>query len=210
MTIGAMVIDNGLVGDTAYGHSRTFAIRGKFDQNVILRSLRVYASSAGASSIKPVVYDHATSALVSSETLIDLTSSGTNLPHDIELQNPITLQANKEYLIGYYVGTSGWRPYTKGGGGPITQQSSPAGVTFTMVFNGGYTSTGDVIPSGQVANIIAGGYTVDFTNSLPSSPTGLSATNPIKNGGPANLSWTHNDADGNPQSGYQIRYRRTS
>lgn len=48
----------------------------------------------------------------------------------------------------------------------------------------------------------------DEANTLPSAPSGVTATEGMENVYASQVSWTHVDPDGDPQAKYQLRWRR--
>lgn len=79
-----------------------------------------------------------------------------------------------------------------------------AGTTGPFALNAGNSSS---IESNCVVSSVI--LTLDEeVNQVPNAPTGISVAGAVAPGGNPVASWTHNDPDSNPQSKYQIRWRR--
>lgn len=89
----------------------------------------------------------------------------------------------------------------RGGSGPASNAYSTTGIAATS-FNAGqnqFNSTGAAV----------GRVEIFRANNLPLAPINIQVTNaPVPGGDPANVQWTHNDPDGDPQSKYQLRWRK--
>lgn len=194
------------------GSNRTYAEIGTWTNDVILMSMHnMISGSNWNSSLKVVVYRTDTQAKVYDSGFFVPSDFVYKTPgYSLELPNPPTLYAGTEYAIGYY--TNGGATIGEYWDGWVTDPTdfvSPYATWWSRTRM--YFGSGDIYPSIQwrYPSMLAGGWTYNATNIVPLAPTGVAVTNsPVPNGDPANVQWTHNDPDGDPQSKYQLRWRK--
>lgn len=108
--------------------------------------------------------------------------------------SPIRLlkDAQYTYRISISGGSFAWNQTTVG----TTTNTGASGVYFEHVSN-------------TMSDDMAWGFDVVQVNTAPTAPTGVTATS-VRQGDLSTVNWQHNDPDGDPQSQYQLRYRKAA
>lgn len=191
-----------------YGTNYTICEYGKFDKAVKLQSVIIYAYQGGMMSAKPVVYSN--TAKIAEGPVTSLYMNSGNFAYFEFGGAGVSLSANVDYFIGFYVPSSSSNyPLVNNTSTTYSIPSSPAYATFTRQAGSHYFTTGDARPTSPGNYVAPGLFGFDAGNVVPTAPTNVSVTNsPVPVGNPVDISWTHNDPDGNPQSKYQIRWRK--
>ena len=200
---------------TTSSSSYTVGQQVRFDQASRVVSMHYLTSNSGGNGIKinATIWDMALahgSSMLTTKLYTDA-NAPTNTWHEIVFDSPLVLQANKDYLFGFFIANH----YTPNNGLSVGQSysgvktSTPAGLTAT--FGTSYYSSyvSEIWHPNQNANSYFPLMKIGVdTNYLPTAPTGVSVAGAVAPGGNPVASWTHNDQDSNPQSKYQIRWRK--
>lgn len=192
-----------------------FATEVTFSQDVILKSVLYNFSGSGTWTGAVMVWR------VSNQSLVYTDGGGTTIAHsistsgenEITLPNPPTLSAGVAYKIGHYT-SSGVSPRYVGNASSVALTSTPSGlgasITGPYWYNynntagiGSYPGTGS--GANEPYNTITGVY-VDIPNTKPAvSNLFSSSINPLTD---SKLTWTYSDPESNPQTHYQIGWRK--
>lgn len=193
-------------------NSRTVAQLVRFNVACRIVSMHYWHSTNVGFSINASIWDNTLahgSSRLGGQFLSNATAPAGNW-YEIVFSTPVTLLANKDYMFGWFAANSStpstYLPTSYPFSGAVA--SSPAGVTatFGQQYMNNYVS--------EAYHPLSTSYDVPFmkigidTNYLPNAPTGVSVTAPVVLGGNPTMTWIHNDPDSNPQSKYQLRWRK--
>ena len=201
--------DMSLYSHWSYANPRQFGVDVTFNKKVTMRSLHGYfTNSNGVNSrlLMGSVWDVETG-----ETLLmqnQWLGTGTNFWFEQILNSPLYLQAGKVYRVGWSI-ASGYDTYLPIGNYKSgTFSSTPAGINVTLGNSYYGSSTLPSIPTTSYSQPPMIKFGLDL-NAMPNAPTNVAVTNsPVPSGTSVNVQWTHNDPDSDPQSKYQLRWRK--
>lgn len=185
------------------------AIRVTYNQDVVLKSFFEYIYAIQqATSTTFIVHRVSDAAQVYSQTFTP--SNTTGAYQEFALTSTLVLAANVQYSFGFYYSTSlGYTYCSTSTTAGVSGTSTPTAPFTSTWVPRAYTSTsGTAMPTTAGTGSLIMKLSVS-QNTLPSAPTNLVVTNnPVPANSAANLTWTHNDAEGDVQSKYQIRWRK--
>ena len=206
MPLGTYVIDGTTSAqNNFFGTNSTVCNKGTFSQSIKLVSVALRFYSTGTFNGKIVVYDNSGNLIASSATQ-SLTVSDTTSYYEIPLTSPVILSASVVYKIGYWNG-SGAMPGVVNPTSAQNYASSPSYSTFskesTLVYS---TSDSNPTVTSSYENVMKMYF--NLPNEAPVVTSGTPFNSTVYTGATNRFSWTHTDAESNPQTKYEVGYKK--
>lgn len=192
----------------------TFAQPMSFNVDTLVTGIGFYSYTTQVSSDLQAYLWSSSMTLLASSNL----SSAVTLYNQPYAPYPTVIKFTTPYLCTagtvYYLG--GYQRYQAAYANNVDHTTHSVGLVDGVMISTPNATYPRKVVSGNTASPTTNNTTyewqfaVEFDNTKPpTAPTGVSVAGNVPIGGNPTMSWTHNDPDGDAQTKYQIRWRKT-